>query len=334
MGALFQSTASASTAVAQSGGDLRTQSDLTEYINVYYNELWTNFSGDINESRLVGMFRERGQKNDAEVVLTKVQGSDAAGINEDGEDLEYISWGQGWSYTFSVYPYRIAVKHTRHLEEIENFGEITQEADELMNSGKRTIKWALADVFNRGIAPTNAPFLCLDGMYLIDGDAAGTARVNPVVGVQGWTNEETTGDLTEDLLFTAEDNAGNTKAANGDDLELGIKHIYIPTGYEQVMWKINNTPGTVDTATHERNWAHSRFTYSTVREFTGNTIFYALGNPKSSDNGLELRWAVRPNVADVNFEDPDILGTRLRFRFGIGCLDPRKMWRGGMLNAL
>ena len=51
------------------------------------------------------------------------------------------------------------------------------------------------------------------------------------------------------------------------------------------------------------------------------------------DNGLEIRWAVRPNVADINFEDPDVIGKRLRFRFGIGCLDPRKMFRGGLLNA-
>jgi hypothetical protein len=223
----------------------------------------------------------------------------------------------------------LAVKHTKHLEEIENFGEIAEEAMELADGSKRTVLYAMADVFNRGIVPTNAPFLCVDGMFLID-----SGRPNPMVGAPDWSNEEATTDLTEDALFTAQQNAQNTLAHNGDRLRLNINKFIIPDGYDKVAWTLRNTDGLVGTAMNDANWARGRFEYETSVDLTGNTIYYQMGAPKSRDNGLEFRWAVRPGVEDINFEDPDVIGKRIRFRFGIGCLDPRKIWRGGLLNAL
>jgi hypothetical protein len=326
---LFQSTAAAQTRTNVTGSDIRTQADLTQYINVFFNELEDNFIGEIDASQLMKYFREGTQKNDAEVTATKVKGHNVAGINEDGDDLPFIQWGQGWPYTWNVFPYRIAAKHTRHLEEIENFGTIADEAMEMSDSGKRTIFYALADALNRGIAPANAPFTCYDGMYLID-----AGRPNPVVGVPDWSNQEAITDLTEDALFTASLNTRQTIAHNGDELDLDIESILIPIGHDQVMWQLDKSRlDILGGVNNTMNWAAGRFKYETVRQFTGNTIYYILGNPKSRDNGLEIRWAVRPNVADINFEDPDVIGKRLRFRFGIGCLDPRKMFRGGLLNA-
>lgn len=326
---LFTKTASAASVVAQSGSALRTQADLTAYINTYYDDLLDEFKGEINESRLLGMFKEESQKNDVEVTKTKVSGNAVAGLNEDGDDIPFINWGQGWSYSWYVYPYRIGTKHTKHLEEIENFGSIAQEADEMKTSGLRTIKWALADVWNRSLGASGAPFLCYDGMYLLD-----SARPNPVVGVPSHSNLESTGDITDDLLFTAQLNAQNSIAHNGDDLQLSISKVFIPDDYEKEMWTLNQTPGTVGTAMNDMNWAKGRFNYETLTELTQNLIIYQLGNPKSMDNGLQIRWAVKPQIMPINFEDPCIIGKLMRFRFGIGCLDPRKMWRGGALNAL
>jgi len=323
-------TASGQTPIALSGVTIRTQADWDQYINTFYDNLVDEIDGEINENALMGFFRENTQTKDVEITKTKVKGNAVAKINEDGSPISFVTWGQGWAYSWYVYPYRIGVRHTRHLEEIEDFGEVAQEGMEIKDASSRTIKFALADVFNRGVAPgSGAPFLCYDGMYLIDG-----ARPNPVIGTPDWDNEETTGDLTEDLLFTASQNTENMKAHNGDELNLSIQEILIPRTHDQVMWKLWETPKEVGNAQNTHNWAAGRFQYQTVREFTGNTIYYRLGNPKSDDNGLQIRWAVRPGVADINFEDPDIMGKRMRFRFGLGCLDPRKMWRGGMLNAV
>jgi hypothetical protein len=327
--ALYANTAGAKTAARLSGNDFRSKSDLTSLINTYYDELLEGMGGEIDASEMLALMREGTQKNDTHIVQTKVRGNSQASVNEDGNPIPFISWGQGWNYTFTVVPYRVGVKHMRRIEEIDNYGELAQEAKELTDAGLRTIRYSVADVFNRAIAPSSAPFVCLDGMYLID-----SGRPNPVPGVPTWSNEESTASITEAALFQANLNAMNTLAENGDPLRLEIKEIYIPKAYEQAAWKLDKTDKILGSDHNDANWAAGRFKFKTLRDLTANSIFYILNSPKSEQNGLEFRWSVRPGVADIKFEDPDVFGKRLRFIFGMGCLDPRRVWRGGPLNSL
>lgn len=327
--ALLARSASAATATPPTGSDMRSQSDLTNLINQYYDELIDEINGMINTSQLMGFFREESQLNDVHVVKTRVKGNSVASVNEDGDDLPFISWGQGWDYNFYTLPYRVAVKHQRRLTEVNNFGSIAEEGDEMRDAFNRTLYYQLADVFNRGIQPTNAPFICPDGMYLVDTD-----RPNPVVGVPTWDNEETSGSLTEDMLFDVQVNASLMRAHNGDLMPLTIKKFLIPPTYERVAWRLRETSQTVGTAMNDANWAKGRFNYEVVPEFTVNNIFFVMGDTKAKTNGLQFRWAIRPSIADINFVDPDVMGKRLRARFGIGCLDPRATWRGARLAAL
>jgi hypothetical protein len=329
MGNLFNYTASAVSAIAPGALNIRTQADLDQYISVYYDEQIEGLRGEIESAQLKQLFQEQSQKNDEFTLITKVRGNAAAQVNEDGEPMPFITWGQGWKHVFRVYPFRVGVRHTRHLEEIENFGSITQEADELMDSGKRTVLYAMVDVFNRGVDPSSAPFLCIDGMYLCDED-----RPNPVPNVPAWSNLEAQAAITEDMLFTAQLNAQNMRAPNGDRLRQDIKKIYIPTAYEKVMWKLNATPGIVGKADNDYNWAKGRFSYETVADFESNIILYQVGGAGDKGYGLQIRWAVKPGVEDMNVEDPDVYAKRLRFRFGLGCADPRTSLRGGKLSGL
>jgi hypothetical protein len=327
--ALLTKTASAVAATGPTNSDMRSQSDLTNLINQYYDELIDEMRGTIDTSQLMGLFNEGSQTNDIHVVKTKVRGRSVASVNEDGDDMPFINWGQGWDYNFYTLPYRVAVKHQRRLTEVNNFGAIAEEGDELRDAFLRTVYYQLADVFNRGVTPSNAPFLCPDGMYLID-----SGRPNPVVGVPTWSNEEATGALTEDMLFDVQVNAQAIRAHNGDLMPRSVKKFLIPPAYDRVAWRLRETTGTVGTAMNDANWAKGRFNYETVPEFTVNNIFFLLGDTKSKENGLRFNWAIRPNIADINFQDPDIMGKRLRARFGIGCLDPRATWRGARLSAL
>ena len=166
-------------------------------------------------------------------------------------------------------------------------------------------------------------------MYLIDSD-----RPNPDPRAPTWSNEEATGALTEEMLFDAQLNAQLMRAHNGDLMPLTIRKFLIPPSYERVAWRLRETMGTVGVLINDANWAKGRINYETVPEFTVNNIFFVLDDCKSKKNGLQFRWAVRPNIADINFVDPDVIGKRLRARFGIGSLDPRACWRGAALAAL
>jgi len=183
-------------------------------------------------------------------------------------------------------------------------------------------------VFNRAVSPSNAPFVCLDGMYLID-----TARPNPDPHAPAWSNQESNAGITADSLFAATLNAHNTIGPNGDPLRLKIKKILIPIANDKTLWTLLNTDRAVGSGNNDANWASgSRFNYEVMDDLTSASIFYLLDDPKSKKNGLELRWRVRPALADINFENPDIMGKRIRFGFGLGCLDPRYVWRGGVIS--
>ena len=202
------------------------------------------------------------------VPVRKTSGADQPPVGRPGgDDLPFINWGQGWDHNFYTLPYRVAVKHQRRLTEINNFGSIAEEGDEMRDAFQRTVYFQLADVFNRGITPSNAPFLCPDGMYLID-----SARPNPVVGVPTWSNEEATGALTEDMLFDVQLNAQLIRAHNGDLMPRTVSKFLIPPAYERVAWRLRETSGTVGTAMNDANWAKGRFNYETVPEFTVNKI--------------------------------------------------------------
>lgn len=327
----YAKTASATAKVRQTGSDLRNPKDIAGYINTYYDSLVDEKMGEIQNMYLMSLFSQMDQKKDTDVIKTKVQSNAVAGLNYDGDALPFLSWGEGWSYERNVYPFAMGVKHSLHLEEIDEIGSVRQEAKELMDAGKRTIAYAVADVFNRAIAPaTGAQFLCPDGMFLID-----SARPNPVIGVPAWSNEEATGAITEDLLFTAQLNAANMVAHNGDQInDVEIAEALIPLAYEKVAWKLNSTSGTVGNANNDANWGQGRFKYRTVREFTVNQVIYLLSDVSKADKPLQFLWGRRMQTMPINFEDPRIIGQLLRFRFGIACMDPRRFVRGGLLTAL
>lgn len=330
---LFDKSISANTPARQSASDLRTKNDIAAYVNTYYDTLQDELEGSINKMELGGMFREDSQTKDTEVHRTKVRGNSTVPLNADGQGINFLTWGQGWQYQTNVYQYRLGVKHTRHLEEIEGVEDvntITQEADELYDATDRTLRFMFADFWNRSVSPTTSQVLSPDGMFLVDSD-----RPNPVAGVPNWSNLEDLGDITEENLFEADLNASNQIAHNGDDLPTEIKKIHIPKAYGHVMNALDKTERDVNSALNTVNWAAGRFAYEEHSEFTTNQILYELSGTSSQDNPCVVLWAVRPGTAPINFEDPDVIGERIRFRVGLAIKgDPRKMWRGGLLNAL
>ena len=332
MSTLFQSTASGKTATRQTGSDFRVKEDITPYINVYWDEILEAARGTIDSSEMMPFFNVRSQKNDTHIVQMKVAGNSVAQINDDGEPIPFISWGTGWNHVLRTYPWAIGVKHTKHLEEIDNYGEIAQEASEAGDAVQRTVRNIIADVLNRcvddGSMTTGAPVLCPDGMYPID-----SARPSPVVGAPVFSNLETIGAINEDLLFQAQLNAQFTQAENGDPMDNSISMVYIPSAYEKVSWKLDKTQKILGNGHNDSNWAAGRFEFKTLRDLTVNSILYTLGKPDDR-NGFQLIWQIRPEKLPIAFEDPRLIGFLIRFRMGVAAMDMRKTLRGGLLSPL
>lgn len=327
--ARFAETASATTVYPFAHSDVLTQQHFENLIHGTYDELEEAFKADLSGSVLMNMFREVTQKFETVTVRGKLYPGGTAPLNRDTDELPFMTAGEGFGHTYQTYNYRNAVKHERTLEEVDDVGVIAERAEWLFDTARRTILNAMADVFNRGVGATTWPFLCADGMGLIDAD-----RPNPDPKAGTWSNQETTGDITEDLLFTAALNASKMRGPNGDRLHQTIAKLYIPPDYEQTLWKELNTALEVGVSTNTGNWAKSRFQYEVIPELTDTAIFYSLTDTKGKKNALQIRWRVKPGVSDLAMENPDVMGKRIRFAFGLGCYDPRYAWRGGELNAL
>jgi len=322
-------SASAVAQLGTTGSDTLTQENFINLINAYVDEVMDQTYGSVDSEQLMGLFQIKDQKQDIFKIKTKNRPGGIVPLSRDADDLTFITAGEGFPYEFSVYQFRQAVKHERKLSEVDDIGAITDQYDWLADNSHRTLKLATADVFNRAVKPTNAPFLCPDGMYLID-----SARPNPDKKVPDWSNEEADSAVTEEAMFTAYSNAWAMTDAKGDPLRQKIQKILIPQAAERLMWKLLKTEKKLGSANNDANWAAGRFEYEVLDELTSSSIFYIVGDVKSKANGLQLRWQNRPSLLDINFENPDIMGKRIRFAFGIGSLDPRYAWRGGALTGL
>jgi hypothetical protein len=327
-------SASAKSPNYRTGSDILTHEQfpnlIRDAINEQIDEMFEMFSGNVDSMQLKSLFLEKSQKGMIHRVQTKVRPNGTTPLRRDADDdIDMISAGEGFGYTFRTYMYGQGVSWERQLMELDDVGAIAEKFSWLTENSERTVKYSLADVMNRAINPTNAPVLCLDGMYLIDSD-----RPNPDPRAPKWSNEETTADITEDALFAAKLNAHNTIGPNGELLRLKVKKMYIPQAYELVAWKLANSQKEVGNANNTANWAAGNFPFEVMDDLTTNSIFYVLDDTKSEKNGLQIRWRVRPSLADIKFQNPDVEGKRIRFGFGLGCLDPRYVWRGGLLNAL
>jgi hypothetical protein len=328
-------TASPKTPVYKTGSSVLTHEQfpnlIRDAINEQIDEMFEMFSASVDAMQLKNLFVEKTQKGMIHRVQTKVRPNGTTPLSRDADDdIDMITASEGFGYTFRTYMYRQGVSWERMLVELDDVGAIAEKFSWLTDNADRTIKHALADVLNRGIKPTNAPVLCLDGMYLVDAD-----RPNPDPRAPKWSNEEPDADITEDALFAAKLNAHNTVGPNGELLRLKIKKILIPQAYELVAWKLANSQKEVGNANNTANWASGNFNFEVLDDLTTHSIYYLLDDTKSDKNGLQMRWRVRPSLADMHFgTNPDKEGKRIRFGFGLGCLDPRYVWRGGLLNAL
>ena len=298
-------------------------------INAYVDQIMEDWQGEIMKAQLMGLFREENQKHDIYKVKMKNRPNNTAPLSRDADNLTYITGTDGFDYEFATYQYRLAVKAERRLLDVDDVGAVTERFDWLMEAADRTQRNAFRDVFARAVKPTNAPFLCPDGMYLIDSD-----RPNPDPKVPSWSNELADMDITDEALFNIVIRAKDQISPNGEKLNLKVKKFLIPQEYERVAWILTNSAQKLNSTANDANWSNGRFTFEVFDEGPDATIFALLDDPKGKKNGLQIRWGEKPNLADIDFENPDILGKRIRFRFGLGSLDPRYVWMGGVLNAL
>lgn len=326
----FSNSASAKTALAYSSGSIETKE---AYVLALTKGLDRVFKREFDEPLAQAMqyVFERsagpGVKDNYKLQSYRELGG-IVPQNRDTDDLPFITSADGFGVDIPLYTYRSAIAIERRLEEIDDVGVTRQKQRGLAKNAMRTTAAAIADAFNRGVNPTNAPFLCDDGMYLVD---SSRPNANPAGGT--WSNEETASAITPASIFTAQLNARKTTDENGNLAPLSIQKIMCRPDDEKVLWEIKNSAKEPTTALNRENWHVGKWDYAVFDYLTDAAIYYWLCDPKSEDNELQFIWGSRPTFKTWDDgSNPDIMNQRVRFVFGLGCGCPKKALRGGEVS--
>lgn len=249
-------------------------------------------------------------------------GLGTVGQNRDADVLPYDEKGLGFDWTLSANTYRGAIRIERELQEDEMYGTISDLQSELVKSLKHAKELVIADVFNRALGAAGAPFVCEDGMYLID-----SARPNAYKPAGTWSNLDSTSAITANNIYQIQLNFAAHTDERGKLSPLKMNKMIVRPSDEKTVWEILRSDLRPTDAMNAKNFQYGRFEYMVYNYLTAATAFYLAGDPKSSSN--ELLFGERSAAQLETWDDgnnPDIVNQRIRARFGIGCGRPY-IWR-------
>jgi len=246
--------------------------------------------------------------------------------NRDTDSLPYDEKGLGFGYGITTNVFRGGIAVERALQELELYGSINDKQQELLRSATDTVELVMADVFNRGLGVgATAPFVCEDGMYLID-----SARPNAYAPAGTWSNVEATSSITPTSIYAATINFATMRDERDKLAPLTLKKIVVRPIDEKAIWEILKSDLRPTDAMNAANFFRGRFEYHVYNHLTSSYIYYWAGDPKSADNELQFLWRVRPQIETWN-DGPDIVRQRVRFAIGVGCGRPYIL-RGGIIS--
>jgi phage major head subunit gpT-like protein len=320
----FNKTASAKSAIRASGSDIHTSENFKLALARGLDMVWKR-DFETPKQGMNLLFEDSIKQETASYQTFRTLGG-VTPQNRDADEMEFITRADGFGFTVKTYNFRQAIAIERTLEEVDDVGVIRGLQADLAENGKMTIEYAIADMFNRGVNPSNAPVLADDGMYLIDTDRP---NANPAAGT--WSNQETASAITPTSLWTAQLNARQMTDENGRLYPQYIKKLVIRPDDEKTVQEILNSQLDPTNAMNTTNTMYKKFEYIVYDYLTDACIYYLMDDPKSEKNEARFYWRVRPGFETWK-EQPDVTNQRVRFAFGLGLGCPRKMFRGGEVS--
>jgi hypothetical protein len=137
----------------------------------------------------------------------------------------------GHQGTITMVQYRLAMLWEQEVVEDDQYEVVGPRQAKFLDAMNKTIEYLLADGFNRGFG--TSPWLCADGMYFFD-----TLRPKPHPGVAVWSNVETSAALTENSLWTMEQNFSSNTDERGHIAPLDLTEIIVPKALERKCFQL------------------------------------------------------------------------------------------------
>ncbi|MDA1348046.1 MAG: hypothetical protein O3A47_04155 [Chloroflexi bacterium] len=236
--------------------------------------------------------------------------------NRDDQDVPIEPQSLGFAHSLSTLMYRGAARWTQEFIEDEEYGQLSDNSEELANASRRTVELIMADGINRGTG--TAPFLCEDGGYLFD---AGRPNPHPLGGT--WSNIDAAGAISPSMIFTSQLAFATQNNVRGQRESQTLTDVYVRPADEVEIWEILKSTLRPTDSMNAASFQAGRFNYHVYNLMTtAQIVFRAMGKR----NELHQLWRIRPAVEDLDNTPNNVFGVMVRFRFGVGCLRP-DMWR-------
>ena len=318
-------TASAKSAVQQTGSDIQTQENFEACLVSGLDKVWKRewmhpregeqfFRSETTNKKTLNFQNYRS-------IGTLVE------QNRDADDIPYDTRGEGFSHSVTTNNYRKGIAIEKTLTETDQYGVVRNMQSDLAENAKIGLELVMADVFNRGVNPTNAPLLAEDGMYFIDSD-----RPNAYARAGTWSNEESVSAITPNSIFQCQLNFAAHKDEIGQLSPLQLKRMIIRPQDQKTVWEILRSDLRPTDAMNAKNFQYGRFEYTIYNFLTDAAVYYMANDGKSPKNELAFYWRVHPGFKTwLDGSNPDITRQRVRFSFGLGLGRPY-MWRGGEVS--
>lgn len=240
-------------------------------------------------------------------------------LNSDEDNLPVDTPIQGFDHQVELPDYRLSIRITERMREVDQFGKIGKLQSMLAQSPRDTLEYFSADCWNTGF-DTTGQFLCGDGMFLFD---SGRPFEDPRAGE--WSNLETASALTADSLETIRLNFRANLNERGLLRPLNMQKIIVPPALEKKANELLKSSDKPETSLNDTNFLKGKFQISVWDYLTSTTAWFGCA---AQDSLYELKWfwRVKPNFKSNPLSDnPDVYLQRVRMSFGIGCLRPHSL---------
>lgn len=234
-------------------------------------------------------------------------------INQDSDDLPFVTPSSGFKKTFTVVNYRSAIQAERTTVEDELEPLVRKQMSGMLTSGRLLLEYSMANVLNNA---TSTSYLGSDGVALA---SASHPYERKITGT--WSNLETASALSTANFSTARLNLRKRANEWGDTMALPTKAIVVPPDLEEKALQIMASEKVAENALNNKNVWMNKYSVIVWDYLTDTNAWFLLADMPDINKGLVYVEAVAPNVMSTEGKDKStdiIWGQRLRMRFTVG----------------
>lgn len=243
-------------------------------------------------------------------------------INEDTDDLNYVTPIPGYKGSVTIVTRRLALRVERSYVEDDLKGVVRRQMSGLLGAGRLTYEYAIADKMNN-LTSSASGYAGADGAAM-----ASATHTHERAETGTWSNLETAAALSLTTLSTARANLRKRPNEFGYPNPLRMKLLVVPPDLEGKARELKVVGKDPETSTNRPNvWASDPWEVFVYDYMTDTNAWILFGDMPEEYKGIVLAERVAPTISSFDEPgNPDIVyNQRIRARFALLNMDGKNI---------